>query len=296
MKRSTWILLGILVALGLITFLVLQRHGEISSSGSLGEKLVTYDSSAVDRLDISSSRQTAILAREGGRWMMKEPLSYPADEGFVNAAIGKGASLELKNLVSSNPQKQNLFQVDSTGTFVRVYERGSQKTAFWIGKTGPSYTETYVRRDGSNDVYLADGMFGYMFTKQPKDWRDKSIFKADPFTIPSVRFHYGDTTFALTRPDSVWLADQDSTVQSAVTGFLGTLANLQTDNFVDSAVTLAKPNAVIEVGGVQLQFYFNKDANKYTVTTSMTSQVFEILPWRASQVLKRKRDFIPARG
>ena len=262
MKRSTWILLGILVALGLITFLVLQRHGEISSSGSLGEKLVTYDSSAVDRLDISSSRQTAILAREGGRWMMKEPLSYPADEGFVNAAIGKGASLELKNLVSSNPQKQNLFQVDSTGTFVRVYERGSQKTAFWIGKTGPSYTETYVRRDGSNDVYLADGMFGYMFTKQPKDWRDKSIFKADPLTIPSVRFHYGDTTFALTRPDSVWLADQDSTVQSAVTGFLGTLANLQTDNFVDSAVTLAKPNAVIEVGGVQLQFYFNKDANK----------------------------------
>jgi len=296
MKRSTWTLLGILVVLGLVTFLVLQRHGEISSSGSMGQKLVTYDSSAVDRLDITTSRQTVVLAREGGKWMMKEPLSYPADEAFVNAAIGKGASLELKDLVSSNPQKQNLFQVDSTGTFIRVYERGTEKTAFWIGKTGPSYTETYVRRNGLNDVYLADGMFGYMFTKQPKDWRDKTIFKADPSTVSSVRFRYGDTTFALTRPDSIWLADQDSTVESAVKGFLGTLANLQTDNFIDSAVTLSTPTAVIEVGGVQIQFYFNKDANNYAVRTSMTPQVFEILPWRAGQVLKRKRDFIPPRG
>jgi hypothetical protein len=48
-----------------------------------------------------------------------------------------------------------------------------------VGKAGPTYTETYVRQEGSKDVYLADGMFGYVFPHSAKEWRDKTIHKSE---------------------------------------------------------------------------------------------------------------------
>ncbi len=293
MKRSTLVQLGILVGLAIAAFFVLRRPGEISSSGVSDQVLVSFDSSAVDRIDLGSPTTHVSLQRDGGRWMLAAPLRYPADEPAVKALLEKAGHLQLGTVVSSNPEKQGLFQVDSTGTLVRIYERGSQKAAFIVGKPGSSFTDTFVRRENSHDVYLASGMLSYTFSKPVKEWRDKSIFKTDQATIRSVRFRYGDTTFALTNNDSLWNVDRDSASPSAVRGFLSALANFQTDDFVDSSVaTLPKLRASLDIDGTQIRFYWRKDGNKYLVQTSQTPQLFEVQNWRASQILKKKKDFL----
>jgi Domain of unknown function (DUF4340) len=274
-------------------FFVLRQPGEVSRTGSSSEFLAEYDSAAVDKLEITSPGGTVTLALEGGKWMLLSPLRYPADQSSIAAAVGKGKRIELRNVVSSNPQKQQLFQVDSAGTLVRVFEHGAQRAAFIVGKPGTSYTETYVRRDGSNDVYLADGLLTYIFAKGVKDWRDKAIFKSDQDQIKDVRMQFRDTTFALQFQDSLWRVDRDSASQPAVKNFLASLANLQADEFIDSAVTVTSaPNAVIEVEGTQIRLYAGKDGGKYTVQTSASPQWYEIQGWRASQILKRKKDFV----
>jgi hypothetical protein len=296
MKRPLVILASILLVLGLIAIIVLQQPGEKSSSGFLGEKLVTYDSSAVDRLEIVSPSGRTVLSREGGKWMLKSPVEYRADEAAVTAAIGQGKSIELKSLVSDNPVKQGVFQVDSTGTMVRVFEHDTERAAFHVGKMSSSYTESYVRREGSNDVYLAEGILSYAFGRSAKEWRDKTVFKADRSSITSVRFQYGDTTFTLTQQDSLWLIGSDRATDNAVSALLGALTNFQTDDFIDSAVTLGPPAALIETGGTQIQFYANKEGNKYTVKTSISGQLFDVQSWKASQLLKRKKDFLSSAG
>jgi hypothetical protein len=293
MKRSTLILIGILVILAIATYVVLQRPGETSSSGSGSEFLSQFDSSAVDRLEISSPSGSVTLALEAGKWMITSPGRYRADQTAIAAAVGRGKRIELRNLVSTNPEKQKVFQVDSMGLHVRFYERGNPKASFIIGKPGPSWTETYVRRDGSTDVYLAEGPLSYLFAKQVKDWRDRTIFHIEENVVKAVRFRYGDTTFVVQHRDTVWEVDQRPASEGTTRGFLTLLSNFQCDDFIDSAFTPpATPNAVIELDAVQIRFYLNKTSGTYAVQTSQDSQWFTIQSWRASQILKRKREFL----
>jgi hypothetical protein len=295
MKRNVWILLAILVLLVLATLVVMQQPGEVSSSGSGGKVLVDYDSSAVDKLEIISTKLAVTLERQGGKWMLTSPLRYQANETFVAEAVGKGKHIEVSKPVSTNPENQFRFEVDTTGTRVQMYERGTLKAVFFVGKASPSFTETYVRPAGSNDVYLTNGILTSTFNRRLEDWRERTVFKTDQEGIKNVKFTYGDTTFTLALKDSLWKIGNDSTVQPTVKSFLSTLANVQADEFVDSALADApKLTAAIEVNGIQLRFYATKDATKYFVQTSESPQWYVLQQWRVTQLLKRKKEFLPA--
>jgi hypothetical protein len=225
--------------------------------------------------------------------MLTEPLRAIADEGVVTSTIGKGKTIVVKGVVSSNPAKQALFQVDSTGTSVKFSGKGVPLAAFRVGKPGPAYTETYVRRENANEVFLAEGMLGYLFARQARDWRDKTIFKTPLETVTSVQFRYGDTTFTLDRQDSLWRVDDSPAAGDQVRGFLGSLTNFLADDFVDSTLTVVPPLiAVIEAQGVQIRFHKYSSGTTYVVSTSRTPQVFSVQEWKAGEVLKRKNQFM----
>ena len=293
MTKNTWILTGVLAALVVVAYLVMQRPGESSAPESSGKMLVDFDSAAVDKIEIRSANGPASIEREGGVWMLTAPVHYRADDATVGSALSSGKRMEIRELVSSNPQKQGLFQVDSSGTIVRIFEHGAEKTAFWIGKPSPSYTETYVRREGSNDVYLATGMFSSTFSRRPSEWRDKTIFKTDQDAIGEVTLRFGDTAVVLSRQDSVWKIGDDVVKNDAVKSFTGALSNLQADDFVDSTVSAMPPLTVqIEAAGTQIRLYKTTAGDRYYVQTSATPQLFTVYSWRATQIVKRKKDFL----
>ena len=294
MKRSTLILAVILAVLAAVAFLVMQQPGETSTTGRTGGMLVDYDSMAVDKLEIMTSGSTTTLEKQAGTWMLAAPLRYKADVSAVTAAVGQGRRMELTSLVSTNPEKQKLFLVDSTGTLVKVFEKGVERTAFRVGKPSSSFTETYVRREGTNEVHLADGILTSTFVRQPNDWRDKTIFALDEGQIASVKFRYGDTTFTLALADSLWRIGGDSVAQPAVKSFVTSLSRFQTDEFIDSTVSAPpKLTAIVEVSGTQIRFYWNKEGSWYYVQTSQSPQWFKVQSWKAGQILKRKKDLLP---
>ncbi len=297
MKRNVLYLIGLTVLLAIAAILVMQKPGEQSLEQSAGEPLVTYDSSGVDRIQIRSKDGDITLVREGGKWMLTSPVRYPADENAVTTAVGKGAAMRITALISTNPAKQNIYAVDSTAPLVQMYANNNLVAQFRVGKPTSSWTESYVRREGSDEVYSVEGVLNTTFVKSINDWRNKSIFKTDQSTITEVTFRFGDTTFVLTKKDSVhWAIGKDSTINTNVTSFLSLLSNFQTDEFVDSAVaSLPKLTATIEVQGTQIRF-FKRNDGKYYVQTSTSPQLFVVQEWRAGQLLKRKRDFVPATG
>jgi hypothetical protein len=293
MKRSTWLLIGVLTALAIITFLVLQRPGESSSTASSTEMLVSYDSAAVDRIEVASAGSTVWLALENGTWMISAPVHYRADESAVNSAISRGRKIEVRGLVSNNPEKHAIFQVDSAGTLVKVFEHGVVKAAFRVGKPGTSFDETYVRREGAIDVLVAEGPLAYLFVKTPKDWRDRTILKADREKITSIHYRYGDTTFTVAFADSVWRIDSQPATPAVVQNLLGTLSNYLANDFLDSTFTpTGPPTALVEVADVKIRFYQSKENNKFLVQTSRDPQWYVVEPYRAQDLLKRRKDFI----
>ena len=86
--------------------------------------------------------------RLAGTWMITDPIRYPAAAFMAKRAVESGRTIEITSVVSTNPEKQNLFEVDSTGMLVRFYEGPVEKAAIRFGKTTTSFTETYVRAEG----------------------------------------------------------------------------------------------------------------------------------------------------
>ncbi len=293
MKRSTLLLIGILVVLGIVTYFVLQRPGESSSDAVSREMLVAYDSAAVDRMEVTSGGSTVSLALEGGKWMIVSPVHFRADENAVTSAISRGRKIEVRGVVSDNPEKQGVFQVDSSATLVKVFEHGAEKAAFRIGKPGTTFDETYVRREGEKNVLIADGPLAYLFVKSPKDWRDRTIFRADRDRITDIRYRYGDTTFTVAFVDSVWKVDSRPAAPASIQNLLGTLSNYLANDFVDSSFTPeGPPAALVEIGATQLRFYRAGDSGRFLVKNSDDPQWFVVEPYRAQDLLKRKKDLL----
>jgi hypothetical protein len=293
MKRSTLLLVGILAALGIVTYIVLQRPGESNSDVSSPEMLVSYDSSGVDRIQVTSGGSTVTLALEGGKWMVAAPVHFRADESAVAAAVSRGRKIEVRGLVSNNPEKQKVFQVDSTGTLVQIFERGTEKAAFRIGKPGTTYNETYIRREGASDVLIGEGPLAYLFVKSPNDWRDRTVFKADRDKITSIRYRYGDTTFTVAFADSIWKVDSQPASPAVIQTLLGTLSNYLANDFYDSTFTPAgPPAAMVEVLDAQIRFYPGKEGGRFLAQSSRDPQWYILEPYRAQDLLKRKKDLL----
>ena len=174
-----------------------------------------------------------------------------------------------------------------------IYENGNMKFSFIVGKAGPSYNDTYVRKAGSNDVMLVNASLTYSFTKPVKEWRDKTIFSAPQENIKEVTYQYGDTTFTLKNTSDAWMIGPDSTQTDVVTSLLSSLADIKADDFLDTAnVATKKIIAQITYGYGQVHFAYDKNTKKYYAQSSASPQWFVVEEWKANQLLKRKKDLV----
>ncbi len=291
MKKNTYVLIGLFVALLMAAFLVLQKPGEQSAHSASAGFFTDIDSVSVDKIEIKTPTVFLVLEKRGTEWCIVQPINYKANQTNVGQIIHQIKNLEVKSTVSSKSEKHSVFQVDQTGTDVKVYEKGIEKTSFVIGKMAANYTESYARKLNSNDVLLVEGAYSYLFSRPLKEWRDKTIFTTPKESIKEVHYQYGDTTFTAAFKDSVWSIGKDKVQQSAIDGILSSLSNLQADDFIDSTLS---PKIMAEVlyADVQIRFSLNKTTNKYSVQSSHSSQWFILEPGKANQILKRKKEIV----
>jgi len=291
MKRSTIVSLVVLGGLVLLAYFVLQRPGEQSRTGDDQDYLVDYDSAAISRMEVTSGNGHVVIEKIDGIWTITNPIKYPAADFLVVRAVGTGRTIPLKSVVSTNPSKQGLFQVDSTAMLVRFYEGATEKAVFRVGKATTSFSETYVRAEGSDEVFIAEGILGSIFDRKSADWRDKGIYTTPRENLTAVRFSYGDTAFSVTKHDTVWMVDDEPIGEP--TSFIASLSDFDTQNFIDTVITkLPALTAVIQVDDVVIRFHYDLPTKTYVVQRAGTDQLFSVTVWKAKQLLLRKEDFL----
>ena len=293
MKKNTYLLIGILAVLILVAFILMNRPGESDVSADKSQLLFSIDSASVDKIMLQSPASKVTLERKGAEWFLSDPVQYRADQSSVTLLIHQSKDLDAKEVVSSNPAKRSIFQVDSTGTLVKLFQNGQEHASFVVGKMGQSYAETYVRKEQSDDVMVVKGALSWSFNKSVKDWRDKTVMTQPKEAITTITYQYPGETFALSLKDSVWMIGGEKAKMSDVSSLLGVLSNIQADDFIDSSITPApKISATITVGDIQIRFSEIKGKDEYFVQTSSSPQWFELQAWRVKQMLKHKKDLI----
>lgn len=314
-QRSTYILLGVFVVLAVITFFLVRPPGEREASYSLAHLDLTMDSAKVQNIAITRASGMLSLKNIGGIWYVtkgEEGRRYPADENSVNRLLGSIQKLKITSLISSKPERQGLFQVDSTGTLLSCTDRDGKVLSFYVGKMGPSFSESYIRPANSDDVLLAEGITTWDVAKELKDWRDKVIQKIVRDSVHELTFRYAKERFTLlrdTQPDTsgspeadgrvhVWRmqpAPKEKINEPTITALLGSLENLRADDFVDSVIRLPSPQLTLDLKTpepVTMSFTpVPPDSSKYWVKTSATEQLFTASKWNVQPILKQKKDF-----
>jgi LysM repeat protein len=289
MNRSTLLLLVLLLALGAVTVLLLPSGEDRQSSYDTHGVRVAVDSSAVTRIDIRRPLSTTTIQNVGGVWMVTTPYQYAADPASVTQLVGGLAKFKVGSLVSSNPEKQRLFQVDSTGTFITVTDRSGAATQIVFGKMGPSFTEVYFRLPDSKEVYLGEGIDSWMLTREPKEWRDKTILAANTQAVTALEYSAGGVTTTFARDSSGWVSAGRRASIESLNPALTTLMALKADDFIDTTVQLRRPSVSLHVHGldpVTLTLTpLDDEASKYALQSSKSRQLFVVSKFTASQLL-----------
>jgi hypothetical protein len=294
MKNRTVILAILAVVLLGAAYLVLQKPGEQSVSSG-GRALLSLDSAATDRIEISSPAGAVVLSKQTGEWRLERPLDFRADQTVVASLLHGLNATTVASVASDRPDKHAVFQVDSSGTRVRVFSGGTERGSVVFGKTGGVPFERYARLSASSEVVLIDAGPGLEPDRPLRDWRDRTVFSRAREQISTVVFRYGDTTFTLALRDSAWTVDGMRAKLEAVNGLLSAISALDADDFADNVVApRPRLTAQVTVGETPLRFAYQKASNTYLVQSSSSAQWYVLEPWKANRILLRRSQLADA--
>jgi hypothetical protein len=176
------------------------------------------------------------LEEHDGVWTVVSEDSLPADPAGVESILEKVKSFSRGDLISSNPAKRALYQVDTSGVWVGIVgASGDTLASFVVGKVGPDYQSSYVRATGSDDVILAAGYLRSMFDRGERTWQDRLIFSFEPGEITDIRIVKDTGSYAMSRTaEGEWyLSEPDSAgvKQDLATRLVRRLAMLRCEGF-----------------------------------------------------------------
>lgn len=198
MKKTNLILLGVFVIL-ILVFLLVNVGEKKSQRASIPDQFFTADSAQIDKIIVKKNMDDPVtLQKRGNDWYVTDPVDYPANNDFVFSMLDRAVDLEAAALISSNPEKQSLYQVDSTGTDIQFFQGGTLKEHLIVGKTGSS-AMTFMRKADSDDVFSIEGYLVSVFSRRAPDWRDKSITKFDKEELQSVRLSTKEDELTISR-------------------------------------------------------------------------------------------------
>jgi len=309
MKKWIYILVSIL-AIFVIIYLFLLRKEKGTFSVGVTENFLQLDSASVDRIEFERFNSRMVLQEERPQWYVVEPDTYRANNDAVGRFMGLAGHLKVGEVISSNPGKQYWFQVDSlTGTRVDFLSQGRLLASVVIGKTSEDGINGYLRKTGSDDVYLTGVDFVRMAQRSINQWRDTRIFTFDADQIKDIQWNRARDGFRLMRTDSLWELSRypyhevTAADTQAAKAYTRTLANMRADNFPfknqlgGMNLQAGEPLLVITLqDGDQVRLFAAEspgEENRFWVTTDKDKNVFTLYEYNFNMLNKTPEDFLP---
>ena len=285
--KVSWVLVVVLAVL-VVVFVAIRYGGGLRR----GERPLYPDFEPVEaaRLVIEGGETRAVFDESDDVWFVASEDSLPAEAGVVGDMLGRVTSFSRKDIISSNPEKQALYKVDSAGVFVSIIDaRGNALVEFVVGKPGPDYQSTYVRDVASGDVVLAPGYLRAVFDRGARTWQDRTVFALEPDAIEEVKIDRSGESLTLKRdPGGRWYISEPESAacdEAGVTRLVRALAYLRCDNLAGRMPSpgsgLAEPDSAVgfrSTGGIPEELVFgNRNESGQTYAKRANSDIVYLL-------------------
>lgn len=312
MKKSIYMLLGILLICVLVYFLLIQKEKK-TFAPERKENFLEIDSALVSRIVFRKFDTQLVFQKVKDLWYIITPDSFRADRNVMGQLLSAASHLEVEELISSNPEKQAFFRVDSiSGTGLDFFAGERQLTSVVLGKISSDLLHGYLRKTNSDDVYMVKGVFSRLADRRIDNWRDRNICPFDPKQVKRVKITQGEEEFILTKEDTLWQLSlypfkEASPVEGKlVDDYVQSLANMKADEFAGkseiSEIDASKAELVITItfldGHTENLFAVRRNAgeDRYRVKTDQDNNVFVLFEYNFKRIAKKTGRFPAPKG
>jgi hypothetical protein len=221
-------------------------------------KVPTITKKDITKIEISKNSDTSIvLNKKDERWHIA-PEGYPADENKVKPMLDVIESLTLTAMVSESKNYERYELNDDKKLLVKAWAGEALKREIEVGKAADSYRHTFVKLTGDHRVYHARENFRGKFDQTVDNLRDKVVLSFDKAQIQELHITKGEKSIVFGRQqvpvevsadeksepetqqppktEMVWKsADGKEGDDSKLNRLIGTLSNLQCENYIDGS-------------------------------------------------------------
>ncbi|HZU84464.1 MAG TPA: DUF4340 domain-containing protein [Polyangiaceae bacterium] len=273
MSREKLIIFGV-VLLGLLGVLVYKQAKRDESLGAPMASAKDYPtisaSEDIDKLSITNGDKGEVLlekvpdpkaeATDAGpamTWVLTKPVSAAANQQAVKDVITNLHDLKVDSPVSIklDDEVRKQKQLDPAhAVHVVAWKAGSKVVDELFGKSGPA-GELVVVADKPDQVWAAKGYSSYLYTKEPKDFRFKELFRFDDANASQVTITNSHGVLSFTKGDK-WVATLDKKPlprfdEEKLKDMLRTYKVLNAEDFGDGKTLaetgLDKPDGVLTI-------------------------------------------------
>ena len=209
--KKLLIAIAVLVVLGGVVVMQRQKQAaELSAhsfdtvSGSLPKIAITDDDlKKIDKVEITKpaekegdKAEDIVLVKKGEEdWDLEKPVSAKAGASNVKSMIDNLKKLEVKELIDSGKDTYEKYKVSDGKALHTVFYKGKD-VAFdaYFGEDGSRGQMT--RLPGKDGVYAVKGYSSYLFNRDSKAWREKTIFKFEDKDIAKISLENENGSFS----------------------------------------------------------------------------------------------------
>jgi len=220
--KKLLIAIAVLVVLGGGVFFQRQKQSADLAAHSLDNAMAALpkiaitedDLKKIDKIEITKPPESEggktediVLVKKGDEdWDLEKPVAAKASASNVKSMIDNLKRLEVKELIDSSKASYPKYKLSDDKALHTVFYKGKD-VAFdgYFGEDGSRGQMT--RLPGKDAVYAVKGYSSYLFNRDSKGWREKTIFKFEDKDIAKITLENENGTFSFEKSGEDWKAE-----------------------------------------------------------------------------------------
>jgi hypothetical protein len=297
MKTETKLTLAFVILVALVGGFFYSRsqqkkedaaHAPTAASADLPPiALPKDDGDKVTKIEIKNADKSNVtLEKKGDAWELTAPVSAKAEQSNIKSLLDNLKELKIKETIAKSADLYPQYDLtDEKAVHVVAYKGPDKVVDLYFGKSG---SRGQVMRIGARDgVFVADKYSSYLYTREVKNWRERTILKFEDANAIQVTVENKNGLFSFSKNDDKWsssvtLRDKDGKLNKdpekkwdkfepeKVKDLLRAYKSLNAEDFGDDKSDAGFADAVKEGGVVKIKLKDN--AGDHTILVGKTSK------------------------
>ena len=289
-----YVAVAILALLGIGLYLTrknqkedLAQHSATAASADLPKiGVAKEDVEKITKVEIKNAdKGEVVLEKKGDAWELVKPVSAKANAANVRSLLDNMKELKLKEPIDRTTATYGQYELtDEKAIHVVAYKGAEKAIDLFFGKSGSR--GQMARVGGQDGVYVAGGYSSYLYTREPKNWRETSILKFEDANAIQVEVENKNGKFSFSKNEDKWSGtfaprDKAGKLEKAgkkwekfdeakVKDLLRAYKNLNAEDFGDDKSDTGL-DAAAQNGGV-IRIVLKDNAGDHTIKVGKTSK------------------------